>query len=147
MTRLKRLMITLSDKRWKKPFAEAPAILPVATGNIFDFLSEFGLYPPPRKQVGSQMWMLHSADWSSEMNREGIPSRRSVLVCARGSRGASLLNLSLLTCLMSLVPTIATITSTRLSDDSGRTVTEVFGLSARPATLKPLVALVSLVNY
>ena len=140
-------MITLSDKRWKTPFAEAPVILPVATGNIFDFLREFRLYPPPRKQVGSQMWMLHSAEWSSEMNREGIPSRRSVLVCARGSRGALLINLPLLTCFMSFVPTIATITSTRLSDDSGRTVTGALGLSARPATLKPLVAVVSLVNY
>ena len=70
-----------------------------------------------------------------------------MLVCARGSRGAALPNLSILSCLMSLVPTIATIPLTRLSDDSGRTVTGALGLSARPATLKPLVAVVSLVNY
>ena len=56
-------------------------------------------------------------------------------------------NLSILSCLMSLVPTIATIPSTRLSDDLGRTVTGALGLSARPATLKPLVTVVSLVNY
>ena len=66
-----------------------------------------------------------------------------MLVCARGSRGAALHNLSILSCLMSLVPPIATIPLTRLSDDSGRTVTGALGLSALPATLKPLVAVVA----
>ena len=136
-------MTNLSDKRWKKPFAEVLVNLPVAIGNIFNFLSVFGPSPPPRKQVGLQTWMLHSADWSSAMNGEGTHSRRSVLVCARGSRGAALPNLSILSCLMSLVPPIATIPSTRLSDDSGRTVTGALGLSARSATLKPLVAVVA----